>query len=286
MVQNNKTANKHSKSTYNSSNRGSAKNSKSSYNSGNRNSAKNSKSSYNSGNRNSARNSKSSYYSGNRNSARNSKSSYNSGNRCSSDNKSHKARNIFALLVIVALCFSSYYAYNNLLPKYVLHKLENPKLPDWIDVQIIPMDGVSRDGSKLDGFNDVVVHYVGNPGTTAQQNHDFYCNPESEVSSHFIVGLEGEIIQCIPLDEQSAASNWRNHDTISIEVCHPDETGIFNKKTYLSLVKLVAWLTDYGYLTNQHIIRHYDVTEKECPIYYVRHEDAWLQFKKDVKEYR
>lgn len=192
---------------------------------------------------------------------------------------------IFFLVFITLIGSGLFYCYKKYFPAYVLHKLETVQVPDWIDVQIIPMDGVSRDGSKLDGFNDIVVHYVGNPNTTAQQNHDFYCNPESEVSSHFIVGLEGEIIQCIPLDEQSAASNWRNHDTISIEVCHPDESGIFNKATYMSLVKLVAWLKSYGYLSNKHIIRHYDVTGKECPMYYVKHEDAWKKFKEDVKAY-
>ena len=30
------------------------------------------------------------------------------------------------------------------------------------------------------------------------------------------------------------------------------------------------------------VIRHYDVTGKLCPLYYVEHEDAWQQFKADV----
>lgn len=167
-----------------------------------------------------------------------------------------------------------------------LDMLTTAPLPDWIDSQIIPLDGVSRNGTLLGGFNDIVIHYVGNPNTTAQQNHDFYCNPESEVSSHFIVGLDGEIIQCIPLNEMSAASNWRNRDTISIEVCHPDETGKFNEATYQSLVKLVSWLMNTGGLDTSHIIRHYDVTGKECPVYYVQNEDAWLQFKADVAAYK
>lgn len=166
-----------------------------------------------------------------------------------------------------------------------LDNISTAAIPDWIDVQLIPVDGVSRDGVLLGGFNDIVVHYVGNPGTTAQQNHDFYCNPESAVSSHFIVGLDGEIIQCIPLNEMSAASNWRNRDTISIEVCHPDESGKFSKATYDSLVRLVSWLMKTGGLDTSHVIRHYDVTGKECPLYYVQNEDAWLQFKQDVADY-
>lgn len=156
----------------------------------------------------------------------------------------------------------------------------------WIDEQIIPVDGTSRRGEKLEAVNDIVIHYVGNPGTTAQNNHDYYTNADSVVSSHFLIGLEGEIIQCVPLDEKSSASNDRNKDTISIEVCHPDESGKFNDITYESLVKLTAWLLEQYDLTEDHIIRHYDITGKICPKYFVDHEDAWEQFKVDVAAYR
>lgn len=167
---------------------------------------------------------------------------------------------------------------------FVLTRLENAEIPEFINVQLLDTDSNSRPGKKLVNFTDVVIHYVGNPGTTAQDNHDYFSNPESDVSSHFIVGLDGEIIQCIPLYEKSSASNWRNNDTISIEVCHPDETGKFTDKTYDSLVILTAWLCDLGYLGEKNIIRHYDITGKICPKYFVDHEDAWIQFKKDVKD--
>ena len=123
---------------------------------------------------------------------------------------------------------------------------------------------------------------MANPGSSAQANHDWYANPESEVSSHFLVGLEGEVIQCIPLDEFSSASNHRNKDTISIEVCHPDETGKFNEESYHSLVKLTAWLLDVSGLTSEDVIRHYDITGKDCPRYFVTNEDSWLGFLADV----
>lgn len=155
--------------------------------------------------------------------------------------------------------------------------------PDWVDVQIIDINGVARRGEKLDGVNDIVVHYVGNPGTTAQENRDYFNDPDTEVSAHFVVGLEGEVIQCIPLDEKSSASNERNHDTISIEVCHPNADGAFTETTYDSLVKLTAWLCKRYDLSTDHVIRHYDITGKECPLYFVRHTDAWEQFLTDVE---
>lgn len=174
----------------------------------------------------------------------------------------------------------------HLLPGAKVTRLANAQIPQWIDQQIIDIDGSSRRAEPLAAVRDIVIHYVGNPGTTAQQNHDYFEGDDSEVSSHFVIGLEGEIIQCIPLNEKSSASNWRNSDTISIEVCHPDESGEFTEATYDSLVRLTAWLCKTCSLSSDHIIRHYDITGKQCPLYYVKHESEWLQFKADVSDYR
>ena len=200
-----------------------------------------------------------------------------------------KGRIVMAVIIVAAIVVMSFLVVKRINQNSEAKKVKNLaeiKVPDWIDSQIIEVDGTSRNGYKLKGVKDIVVHYVGNPGTTAQQNHDFYAGNQSNVSSHFVVGLDGEIIQCIPINEWSAASNWRNNDTISIEVCHPDETGKFKKKTYSSLVKLVAWLENVCDIDESHIIRHYDITKKECPRYFVQHEDKWKTFKKNVEKYR
>jgi len=55
--------------------------------------------------------------------------------------------------------------------------LENVALPDYVSIQIIDIDGSARRGEKLDNVKDIVIHYVGNPGTTAKQNHNYYANP-------------------------------------------------------------------------------------------------------------
>lgn len=203
--------------------------------------------------------------------------------------KLRKGRIVMAVIIVAAIVIMSCLVVKRINQNSEAKKVKNLaeiKIPDWIDSQIIDVDGASRNGYKLKGVKDIVVHYVGNPGTTAQQNHDFYAGNQSNVSSHFVVGLDGEIIQCIPINEWSAASNWRNNDTISIEVCHPDETGKFKKKTYSSLVKLVAWLENVCDIDESHVIRHYDVTKKECPRYFVQHEDKWKTFKKNVEKYR
>ena len=143
-----------------------------------------------------------------------------------------------------------------------------------IDVQLLDVNEYSRPGIESDPITGVVIHYTANPGSTAQENRDYFNGlqdgHDTSVSSHFVVGLEGEVIQCVPLDEQSSASNDRNPDTISIEVCHPDSSGKFNDKTYGALVKLTAWLCDEFHLDEKDVIRHYDITGKNCPKYFIR----------------
>ena len=155
-----------------------------------------------------------------------------------------------------------------------------------IDVQLLTVNPYSRPGTKTDGIKGIVIHYTANPMSTAQNNRDYFeslkTSQDNRVSSNFVVGLDGEIIQCVPTWEVAYASNNRNHDTISIEVCHPDATGKFNRKTYRSLVKLTAMLCKKYHLSQNDVIRHYDVTGKNCPKYFVEHPKAWQAFKEDV----
>ncbi len=156
-------------------------------------------------------------------------------------------------------------------------------------VELIEPNEYSRPGTPLAEVNGVVVHYTANPGTSAEGNRSYFQNlsetKETYASSHFIIGLEGEILQCVPCNEIAYASNERNSDTISIECCIPDDTGAFTDATYDSLVALTAWLMGRYDLTTADIIRHYDVTGKLCPKYFVEHEDAWEQFKMDLLTY-
>ena len=168
---------------------------------------------------------------------------------------------------------------------------EDNDITDWtgappIDVELLTPNSWSRPQTRLKKVNGIVIHYTANPGSTAMQNRDYFENlpetQEAQASSHFVIGIEGEVVQCIPTSEWSYASNQRNFDTISIECCHPDETGIFNKKTYQSMVDLCAWLCLKFDLDENDVIRHYDVTGKICPKYFVENEDAWRKFKSDI----
>ncbi len=103
-------------------------------------------------------------------------------------------------------------------------------------------------------------------------------------SSQYIIGLQGEVIRDIPENEVAyhAGNLTVNRNSIGIECCHPDWNGKFNSATYNSLVELCVDLCRRYHLTANNIIRHYDVTRKECPKYYVKNQNEWEKFKADV----
>ena len=163
------------------------------------------------------------------------------------------------------------------------------QIPDYVEERLLTPNPYSRPEIPLEEVKGIVVHYVANPCSTARENRTYFeslkdqkgSNPTS-ASSHFVIGLEGEVVQCVPITEVAYASNNRNSDTISIECCHPDETGKFYNSTYEALVGLCAYFCSEFDLETDAVIRHYDVTGKICPKYFVDHEDAWQQFHIDV----
>ena len=164
-----------------------------------------------------------------------------------------------------------------------------PDLP--ITEEFLDVNQYSRPGIALSTNPEyIVIHYTANPGSTAEQNRNYFENlkdtGETYASAQFVIGLEGEIIQCVPCNEMAYCSNSLNDRCISIEMCHPDDTGNFNDATYNNCVYLVAQLMNYYHLDMDHVIRHYDVTGKNCPRYFVEHEDRWEVFKDFVKQYR
>ncbi len=202
--------------------------------------------------------------------------------------------NITAILLMLSIFALSALIVGKLLIRWALpeNKTESVELilsnGTQIKQQYLTPNEYSRPQLKLKRVRGVVIHYTANPGSSAKGNRSYFENlaqkKTTKASSHYIIGLEGEILQCIPLTEIAYASNQRNDDTISIECCHPDESGKFNEATYTSLVYLVAALCQEFDLDDRDIIRHYDVTGKQCPLYYVEHEDAWVKLKQDIME--
>ncbi|MCM1262206.1 MAG: peptidoglycan recognition protein family protein [Butyrivibrio sp.] len=167
---------------------------------------------------------------------------------------------------------------------------ENDKIakPD-IEVDLLNVNDYSRPGTEIEKVKNIFVHYTANPKTSAAQNRSYFANLEQtherSASAHLIIGYEGEILQCIPLDEQAYAVMTRNADSISIECCYLDDDGEFTQETYDSLVHLLAWLVQEYKLDCTDILRHYDCGGKMCPLYYVEHEDKWEKLLADVAAY-
>lgn len=167
-------------------------------------------------------------------------------------------------------------------------KANEAEKPDIIE-DFITVNEYSRPGEELKKVNNIFVHYTANPGTSAAQNRSYFENlgitGETSASAHFVIGYEGEIVQCIPLEEIAYAVMQRNYDSVSIECCYLDEDGKFTDATYQSLIELSAWLLKEYKLAPEDMRRHYDEGGKLCPLYYVEHEDAWEQFLKDLEAY-
>jgi len=168
--------------------------------------------------------------------------------------------------------------------------ISEPEKKPEIREDFLTVSEYNRPGTRLATVKNIFVHYTANQGTSAAQNRSYFENlgqtHERAASAHFIIGYEGEIIQCIPLEEEAYAVVEHNEDSISIECCYLEEDGSFTQATYDSLIEMLAWLIDKYDLQPEDILRHYDCGGKKCPLYYVEHEDAWQQLLKDVAEYK
>lgn len=203
-------------------------------------------------------------------------------------------------LLIFAICFATYHLIRYLGRTETVQEVslmeKNEKIiennqsekPEMTEDFLTP-NPYSRPGERLPVVNNIFVHYTANQGTSAIQNRSYFENlgmtGETSASAHFIIGYDGEIIQCIPLDEIAYAVKERNYDSISIECCYLDNDGKFTEDTYESLLRLCGWLLKEYRLTPSDMRRHYDAGGKKCPLYYVEHEDAWEQFLEDLSEY-
>lgn len=130
---------------------------------------------------------------------------------------------------------------------------------------------------------EIILHYIGNPGTSAAANANYFANVNSQTSVHYIVD-DSNIIEIIPPTMKSYGTNSKEHNEkgIQIEMCHPDATGKISEATLSNTVWLCQELMGAFGITD--IIRHYDVTGKNCPKWYVEHPDDWEELKKRIMD--
>jgi N-acetylmuramoyl-L-alanine amidase CwlA len=156
----------------------------------------------------------------------------------------------------------------------------------------------SRPQTPLKKVEKIAVHYVGDAGGTAKAVRNYFESLKTGktyeskgktlykfASSHYVIGLDGEVIKNIPENEWSYCTNAANKYSISIECCHPDWSGKFNDKTYNVMVEFCADLCiKYNLNPLTDIIRHYDITKKCCPKFFVDHPKEWDLFKQRVNK--
>ena len=170
-----------------------------------------------------------------------------------------------------------------------------------IKQNLITTNQYSRPNTKLKLVKGVVVHWVANTRSTAQANRNYFESLKAGkrdakgnfiyASAHYIIGLEGEVIQCVPDGEMCyhvGATSYKtdrlgiypNDCTIGIECCHVDDNGTMSAATLESLKELVKTLCIKYQLDPMHdIYLHYDVTGKLCHKYFVNNPKAWTDFK-------
>lgn len=159
----------------------------------------------------------------------------------------------------------------------------------------------SRPQRKLVEVRAVVMHWVANPGTSAQANRDFFESRKDGRngygSAHFVVDAN-EIVECIPVEEMAyhvgASSYTRfsdeclgaypNATTIGVEMCHPRWDGSYEQATWQRAVDLVADLLRKADLPPSRITTHHAVTGKECPKWFVDNPSELERFRWDVEE--
>jgi N-acetylmuramoyl-L-alanine amidase len=81
----------------------------------------------------------------------------------------------------------------------------------------------------------IVIHYTASGGADASGDVSWFRNPQAKVSAHFVVGRDGGIVQCVPVNRvawHAGKSIWKgkngcNAFSIGIEV---DNWGILTKR--------------------------------------------------------
>lgn len=167
-------------------------------------------------------------------------------------------------------------------------------LSTWYPVyadKTIHCDKTNFGGKRNIGQVDtIVIHYTGNNGDTAEANCKYFAGKNREASAHFFVD-EKEICQSVFMDEIAWHVTGHNQNTIGIEMCsRVDSKGNFYIPTVTKekAAKLAALISlRYGV---DFIVRHYDLTKKQCPEPFVREPvqwHAWLNLYKNCKsQYR
>ncbi|MGN8234668.1 peptidoglycan recognition protein family protein [Priestia flexa] len=172
----------------------------------------------------------------------------------------------------------------------------------WQD-KFINVNKYARSGKKLTDVRKIVMHYTANPGASAENHYKYFSSLSGRyASAHFFIDSK-DALCIIPLSEVAYHANdvqqrdskgnaYRgvaeikpnaNLLSIGIELCI-EKDGTFHAETIRKAEEVAAELCKrYKLDPLTDIVRHYDVTHKNCPAPWVSNSAAFTAFKAAVK---
>lgn len=152
-------------------------------------------------------------------------------------------------------------------------------------------DNFQNSNRKKTDIKYIVIHYTGNYGDTAKDNAVFFAREKVGVSAHYFVD-ENNVYQSVK-DEDIAwhcgttgkyyHTYCRNKNSIGIEICMLDKNSNLRLNSINRAIQLTKYLMDKYNVDISHVLRHYDVTHKNCPKPFVDNPVLWTSFKTALK---
>lgn len=136
----------------------------------------------------------------------------------------------------------------------------------------------------------IVMHYTANNGDTARNNCDYYHRVGGlQASAHYFVDEHGamqSVRECDTAWHCGARAYWhpecRNGNSIGIEMCsrkRADGSYYILPETVANAAALAREIMQRYGIDTEHVLRHYDVTGKRCPMPWVDDPAQWVAFK-------
>lgn len=156
----------------------------------------------------------------------------------------------------------------------------------------------------LSAIKYIVIHYTANEWDSAASNLNYFKNNVVKASANYFVDSK-QIGVSVPDEvyawhcggglQGSAGHKWygvcNNYNSIGIEICDDTKDGHVKptKKALTNAQMLAAALMKKYNIPIENVIRHWDVTGKECPKYFIGDEKtetgrAWLDWKEELEE--
>ena len=149
-----------------------------------------------------------------------------------------------------------------------------------VKYKLIPK-GENNPGKRISP-DTIVIHYSGVHGVSAERLAlCLYNNNANNVSANYCVD-DKDIICTIKPGYMSYGVIGNNSHIINIEVCYDDPEGRFELDTVANLRRIVKYLMREFKIPAEKVVRHFDLTGKKCPWYYVDNPREWARLHKVI----